>query len=472
MPMPLITSVLGDVVISATVKRSRFHPPELARRRRTHVRLFGVMAFCAIAVDPSIYVGGLFHLYVHDLISVLAGAYGVALAVEHRSIVPAGRLLWVPLGLLGFLITNTLLLGALQYQDLAPEMHKLFWFEHGNALRIVAELFIWIWALAQLAPNAEESWSILDLASWAAAINIAALGGYWLVTNTQHAATTTADLDVMVGLPMAIVFVITLGRRRDFFRLVVFGAGSNLLYSRTSIVAVIFTTALVLLTARRWRSLTQSAVAIAIGWLLVLAIPAAITWATPALDATLPATFPPAAVGSTTVDRALSIVNTDLAPYTIPSRLAIWTDALRIFKISPVVGIGYHDYFIFSRVTEVKDASRFDNPELFSSLIKQAHNDLLSWLAETGGIGLAFYLAFWLAVLWAALGLWRAEPAHRTRHTYELALVTSLLGVSMFGEILIPRTPEWMSSAILWWIVIGIVLVGATRREVVLRADR
>jgi O-antigen ligase len=192
----------------------------------------------------------------------------------------------------------------------------------------------------------------------------------------------------------------------------------------------------------------------------------------PALDHTVSRPVDGIAAGEPAIERTASLVRMELAPYTIPSRLAIWSDAVRIFEISPVVGVGYHNYFIYSRVTEIKDASRFDVPDLFSSLIKQGHNDFLSWLAETGGVGFALYLAFWGLILILAWRLWRAEPHARERNTFTLVFMVSLLGVSIFGELLVPRTPDWTSSAALWWITIGLLFIDAGRqREIEQRAS-
>ena len=168
----------------------------------------------------------------------------------------------------------------------------------------------------------------------------------------------------------------------------------------------------------------------------------------------------------TAIGRTASVVSPELAPYTIPSRLAIWADALRIADISPIVGVGYHNYFIHSRVTEIKDLSADDLPGLYSSLIKQAHNDYLSWLAETGIIGLTAYLSFLAILVWRAVRLWaKSSAGTRLWRMFALALIISLAAVSTFGEVVIPRTPEWVSSATVWWIVIGLVFVDMTNRE-------
>jgi len=442
---------------------NRFAARKEWRSRGTRVRVFGALLLASVGLDFSTYVAGTFHLYVHDLIAALVACYGIALALENRSVLPVGRLSLAPIALLAFLLVNSVVLGAAYYANVPPDMQKLFWFEHGNALRIVGELLVWVWALNQLAPDKNESALILDFALWGCAVNVTFLGAYGAITKTTHAGTTAFDLDVMVGLPLAMVFVMTRGMRVDLFRLVLFSAGSLFLYSRTAIFAVIFMTVAILLTSRQPRAIARSLGCLGLGWILAFGVPQATSFISASLRTQTATSSQPATdvATPTAVDRTASVVSPDLAPYTIPSRLAIWSDALRMSAISPIVGVGYHDYFLYSQVTEIKDLSADDLPGLYSSLIKQAHNDYLSWLVETGVIGLTIYISFLAISVWHA---WRLRVRSRERrpwHVFTLALIISLAAVSTFGEVLIPRTPAWVSSATVWWIVIGLVFAAA-----------
>jgi hypothetical protein len=483
-----------------------------SRRRKvsrpTSLFVYIALLFVTVAFDMSVYVGGLFHLYTHDVTSLAIGVFGLALARKRQTLLPTSRPLWAALTLLAFLLANTVISGAIQYGDVPTEMRRLFWFEHGNALRIVGELLVWVWTLGLLAPTRQDATAILDSGLWGATCSVALLGAFWASTNTIHVGTTTFDLNVMIGLPMAMMFVMARGRRLDLLRLAVFAAASLFLYSRSAMLAVFFTTLVLLIVIHRPRAVGTSLACIAAGWILVLALATAATELktsisaspatsspstspraptpsplTPDTTASPTAPAPPIAItqpgldhtvsrpvdavapGQPAVERAASIVRPDTASYTIPNRLAIWYDAIRIFQISPVVGVGYHNYFAYSRVTEVKDASRFDVPGLFSSLIKQAHNDFLSWLAETGVLGFALYISFWGFVLFEAARLWRAEPATRERHTFTIAFMLSLLGISALGEMLVPRMPSWIASALLWWVLIGLLFIDAGRQR-------
>src|SRR5687767_10064650 len=105
--------------------------------RPTSLSVYIALLFLTVAFDMSVYVGGLFHLYTHDVTSLAIGVLGLALARKSQTMLPTSRPLWAALALLAFLLANTVISGAIQYEDVPTEMRRLFWFEHGNALRIV-----------------------------------------------------------------------------------------------------------------------------------------------------------------------------------------------------------------------------------------------------------------------------------------------------------------------------------------------
>jgi O-antigen ligase len=80
-------------------------------------------------------------------------------------------------------------------------------------------------------------------------------------------------------------------------------------------------------------------------------------------------------------------------------------------------------------------------------------------LAETGLIGTALFLGFWFLLLRGAYRLWRDEPENRVRNALIGGFLLSFVGVSLVGEILIPRTPNWVAPSAVWWVMIAFVFL-------------
>lgn len=411
---------------------------------------YAVLLFVSLAIDYNVYVGGLAHVYVHDLAAIPVALLGVVLAIRNRTLVAGGRWFWVPMGLFAFVLADTVLVGLLHYGAVPSDLRRLFWLEHGDAIRIVGELLAWVWALGQLRPTREDVWTILDIAVWGSTVAVGWTVVTAIATNTPHATTTTFDVDILTALPLATVFVLRPGRKTlDLLRLVVMGAASAMLYSRATIVTVLFTTFAVLLVVRDWRALRAAIGSLAAGYLIIFLLPVLM--------------FGSNALTGMWFLRVSSIANQQLAPYTIPNREAIWRDGVQMWETSPLVGVGYHDYFLYSSVREVKIGADLSQTDLLPSTIKSAHNDYLSWLAETGVVGLVVFLAFWGSALLLAARMWLREPQDRLRFTLAVALFAALLGISFLGEVLIPRTPDAIASAAIWWIVLAWVFLEAGR---------
>jgi O-antigen ligase len=418
--------------------------------RRNQVMAYAALLFVSLAFDPNSYVGGLAHVYVHDLTVVPVAILGVFLAVRNRALVAGGRWFLAPMGLFAFVLADTVVVGALHYGGVPSDLRRLFWLEHGDGFRIVGELLVWVWALAQLRPTREEIWRILDIAVWGSMIAVAWTVLTAIATNTAHATTTTFDVDILTALPLATVFVLRPGRHAlDLVRLVVIAAASAMLYSRATIVTVFFTTFAVLLVVRDWRALRAALGSLAAGYLIIFLFPVLF--------------FGSNALTGMWFLRVSSIANQQLAPYTIPNREVIWRDAVHIWETSPVIGVGYHDYFLYSSVKEVKIGADLSQTHLLPSTIKSAHNDYLSWLSEMGVVGLLVFLAFWGSAVFLAARMWLRDRQDRVRHTFSVALFAALLGISALGEVLIPRTPDAVPSAAIWWIVLALVFLEAGR---------
>lgn len=89
----------------------------------------------------------------------------------------------------------------------------------------------------------------------------------------------------------------------------------------------------------------------------------------------------------------------DISPinYAVVERVAHWQAALNMAQSKPILGVGLGNYEI------VYDEYRLIN---WQEPLGHAHNFYLNTLAETGIVGLAAYLSFWLAVF---LVTWRAR---------------------------------------------------------------
>jgi O-antigen ligase len=435
--------------VTAITTAAESTPSTLPNRSR-YLMAFALLLAAGLVLDPSIYVGGLIHFYLHDLTSLAALVLGLMVMVRTRSeLVP--KALYVPAGLLVFLAADTIVGGAINYPRTPALMHKLFWFEHLDALRILGELFAWIWAFGQLRPSLKDALRTFDIALWGGAAGVALTGTWYLVTNAPHFQTDPFDLTVMFGLPMSLVYAFRRTNRADLVRLALFGGGCLLLYSRTAMVTIAFTSVVFLVAARDWRKSVRASVPVLVGALLVVVVPYA---------AGFTGLLPREAL-----TRFLSIGVNQLAPYTIPSRVIIWKDALHMFEGEPLFGVGYHDYFLYSHVSEVKNGTANAPADLPAGLIKQGHDEFLTMLAETGVVGAALYVGFWFLLLRGAYRLWRLDPDDRLWHAFTAGFLVSIVCVSLVGEILIPRTPNWVAPSAVWWVMIALVFLEQQRLE-------
>ena len=105
----------------------------------------------------------------------------------------------------------------------------------------------------------------------------------------------------------------------------------------------------------------------------------------------------------------------DVSPinYAVVERIAHWQAALHMARSNPILGVGLGNYEV------VYDRYRLIN---WKEPLGHAHNFYLNTLAETGVLGLAAYLAFWLVII---IVTWRAR-AHPD--SYARATAIGLLG--------------------------------------------
>jgi O-antigen ligase len=109
----------------------------------------------------------------------------------------------------------------------------------------------------------------------------------------------------------------------------------------------------------------------------------------------------------------------------------------------PIIGVGTNNFGLF--------LYDYVEPAQFGAWLNLVHNGWLLVWSETGTIGLAFYLAFWLTTLWQALRLIRS--GRRVYAVISLGILASMLGTSahMMGEIFGTRSLMqiiWVNAAL------------------------
>ena len=116
----------------------------------------------------------------------------------------------------------------------------------------------------------------------------------------------------------------------------------------------------------------------------------------------------------------------------VSQRLAVWRDALVLFRSSAIVGtgLGTFDDVAYSVPGNVADGGHFRNGW-------HAHNVYLHLLAETGAVGLAAWCLLWWAIVACLARAWRrADAAGRVELSGALMAVVAFLMLSI-SEVLI-----------------------------------
>ncbi len=119
---------------------------------------------------------------------------------------------------------------------------------------------------------------------------------------------------------------------------------------------------------------------------------------------------------------AIDVVNTEVtdANFSVMERLAHWIAAVRMWEISPWLGVGPGNYAV------VYDSVRLPQ---WTEALGHAHNIYLNTLAESGMIGLMGFV-----ILWGGLALWlwgriRPRESGDSQDEWNRALAVGVLGV-------------------------------------------
>ncbi|MFM6928163.1 MAG: O-antigen ligase family protein [Bdellovibrio sp.] len=136
-------------------------------------------------------------------------------------------------------------------------------------------------------------------------------------------------------------------------------------------------------------------------------------------------------------------------------RLALWRTNFKIFKDHPLIGVGYMN----NKRDIVKYYQLYQEPDARHSYDTHAHNEILSFLAGTGVIGTALYLALFVAFFILGIKTLRtvspAEPIQRGLLIGAIAIQPSFLVAGLADnnfEIHVARNWLVISWIILIWL--------------------
>ncbi|WP_298507640.1 O-antigen ligase family protein [uncultured Kordia sp.] len=108
-------------------------------------------------------------------------------------------------------------------------------------------------------------------------------------------------------------------------------------------------------------------------------------------------------------------LNVQLKSRISSGRFSLWELAIRNFKKSPILGIGYGNY---KAVGKKEHYQNFANNKGAFANPRRAHNDFLEKLAETGIFGFLLYVSLFVVPLLWFIGLLRKEKDPKTQWMY------------------------------------------------------
>jgi len=177
-----------------------------------------------------------------------------------------------------------------------------------------------------------------------------------------------------------------------------------------------------------------------------------------------------AAVSVTLVGRtremAHFVVSTIADPSLNPGvgmRLAIWSDALRLFRLRPITGHGLGTYDVVS-YTETENAP--DHEYLYRGSGWHAHNVYLHVLAEAGILGLAAWCYLWFTILAQIFAAWRrATPPDRTMLVGPFFALSAFLVLSLTEVMIAARVHASFRMNLTLAFLVALALSATQRRD-------
>lgn len=135
-------------------------------------------------------------------------------------------------------------------------------------------------------------------------------------------------------------------------------------------------------------------------------------------------------------------------------RLALWANTLEIFEDHPLLGVGKGNF----KITYPRYAAKAIKDPSFSSEAqpREAHNDYVQLLAETGALGLL--CLFWILAI-IGRKVWRSVPGKKDSYWIYLITVLSLSLLSLLAEAFFDFPFELPVSAALFWVLAGFLWI-------------
>lgn len=441
-----------------------------------HLAVEGIYMVCigfGVAFPFGVDVWRSVTLDLHDIVlGVLALGLYQRYGLRRLVTVVFSRPLAIPT-FIGFLAFVALPLGIAR---LLPEQARdvLFWFEHGNAARVLFGVCIVV-AGARLTVRSQ-----VQLMSFIGLL-VAAMTWGSLLLAVSSSTSILRDFYIVVGLPGALMVTTVsdsiLQKRAYAIMALWHGMSFLTAYSRSAMLAVLCCLVVMAIFGRRLRLLCVPVglVMAVMVWPIVADTLHSLTLDrtrvipdnlqvrvdnAPASTSNSPVVMDKSPVATETRERLESLVIPSKVSYTVPTRVRIWKDALRMGLSNTLLGVGYGNYAFFSEVSEpLKEQNPyFEVQTLRSTTIKQAHNLPLMIFAEVGLVGVGLLLWMWVTVLNGALRMLR--DGNGTQGTYGFLFVfligqfSAILVMNLTGEYLLPRMGSWMGLAIAWWVLL------------------
>lgn len=150
-------------------------------------------------------------------------------------------------------------------------------------------------------------------------------------------------------------------------------------------------------------------------------------------------------------------------PYSLTTRIAAWRIVSEIIRINPVLGLGPANYYWYTPLF----------PILGYSVRFSSHNNYVDIVAQTGLLGLSFFLWFVFTVAVVGFKLVKSLPAGFER-AYVIGVLgglTGTLAAGMFGDWMIPFVYNvglnGLRASLIGWVFLGglIALEQRSRNE-------